>query len=261
MGQAKAWGKETLAGGGLDNKQFNDYVPPDDPLAQFFAKPEHHLDAARAEGRFRLGRRARRAEPRLPEHRPVQRGVAASLPRRCSAANRSRRFRSPRRSGTPPTGAPPRCRRRTWRASCSPARDPHYLKDAPESEKYLGDDAATVERGKVVFAERCARCHSSKLPPLPAGLDLENANGPNYLAAWNAYWAWTKTDGFKTAMRQRRARARLPREQLPVDRAARADHAARHQRLQSARHQRDPQQHLGQLLVGVVQDAALGRHA
>ena len=33
----------------------------------------------------------------------------------------------------------------------------------------------------MVFAERCARCHSSKLPPLPAGLDLENCNGKDYL--------------------------------------------------------------------------------
>ena len=35
----RRWGKETLAGGELDNKQFNDFVPPDDPLAQFFAPP------------------------------------------------------------------------------------------------------------------------------------------------------------------------------------------------------------------------------
>ncbi len=40
MAQAKAWGKEKLAGGALDNKQFNHYVPPDDPLAVFFAKPD-----------------------------------------------------------------------------------------------------------------------------------------------------------------------------------------------------------------------------
>ena len=58
-----------------------------------------------------------------------------------------------------------------------------------------------LQRGKVVFAERCARCHSSKLPDLPAGLDLENANGPNYLARWSEYWAWTKTDDFKGKMR------------------------------------------------------------
>ncbi len=28
MGLAKRWGKETLSGGGLDNRQFNDFVPP-----------------------------------------------------------------------------------------------------------------------------------------------------------------------------------------------------------------------------------------
>jgi mono/diheme cytochrome c family protein len=80
--------------------------------------------------------------------------------------------------------------------------DPHYLKDAPGSATYLTEDAATLDRGKVVFAERCARCHSSKLPDLPAGLDLEHANGPAYLSAWNAYWTWTKTDAFKAAMRR-----------------------------------------------------------
>ncbi len=80
--------------------------------------------------------------------------------------------------------------------------DPHYLKDAPDSGPYLTEDAATLERGKVVFAERCARCHSSKLPPLPAGLDLENANGPGYLTAWNTYWEWTKTEAFKAPMKQ-----------------------------------------------------------
>jgi hypothetical protein len=59
-----------------------------------------------------------------------------------------------------------------------------------------------LERGKVLFAERCARCHSSKLPELPAGLDLEHCNGKNYLDCWDRYWAYTKTDAFKTPMRQ-----------------------------------------------------------
>src|SRR5829696_4502696 len=39
MGLAKKWGRETIAGGGLENKQFNDFVPASDPLAQFFAAP------------------------------------------------------------------------------------------------------------------------------------------------------------------------------------------------------------------------------
>src|SRR6185437_11417654 len=37
--QAKRFGKETLAGGSLDNKQLNDFVPPNSPLAQFYIPP------------------------------------------------------------------------------------------------------------------------------------------------------------------------------------------------------------------------------
>ena len=40
-----------------------------------------------------------------------------------------------------------------------------------------------------------------KLPPLPTGINLENANGPVYLWRWNQYWDWTKTDEFKSQMR------------------------------------------------------------
>jgi hypothetical protein len=80
--------------------------------------------------------------------------------------------------------------------------DPHHLKDAPGSARYLMESQATVTRGKEVFAERCARCHSSKLPDVPSAIDLENANGPEYLTKWNQYWTWTKTDAFKASMRQ-----------------------------------------------------------
>ncbi len=79
--------------------------------------------------------------------------------------------------------------------------DPHYLKDAPNGSSFLTEDAASTRRGKTVFAERCARCHSSKTPPLPAGLDLENCNGKNYPGCWDKYWAWTRTDAFKAPMR------------------------------------------------------------
>jgi hypothetical protein len=58
-----------------------------------------------------------------------------------------------------------------------------------------------VTRGKVVFAERCARCHSSKLPPGAPGVDPGGCSGPRYLECWNRYWSWTKTDDFKQRMR------------------------------------------------------------
>ena len=44
------------------------------------------------------------------------------------------------------------------------ATAPHKLKDAPGGEAYLSKERHAPARGKIVFAERCARCHSSKLP-------------------------------------------------------------------------------------------------
>jgi hypothetical protein len=83
---------------------------------------------------------------------------------------------------------------------------PHKLKDAPGSEKYLGKDgdaeyAKKLENGKRVFAENCARCHSSKLPTPAEGLDPDGCSGPNYMTCWNKYWTWTKTEDFKSKMR------------------------------------------------------------
>jgi hypothetical protein len=54
----------------------------------------------------------------------------------------------------------------------------------------------------VVFAERCARCHSSKLPAAVQGLDPSGCAGPGYLDCWNKYWLSTKTEEFKKQMRE-----------------------------------------------------------
>ena len=78
---------------------------------------------------------------------------------------------------------------------------PHKLKDAPGGQAYLSEGGAVLTRGKVIFAENCARCHSSKLPAPAAGLDPGGCSGPNYLDCWNKYWAWSKTDDFKAKMR------------------------------------------------------------
>ena len=80
---------------------------------------------------------------------------------------------------------------------------PHHLKDAPGGAEYLKDAPGTVELGKKVFAERCARCHSNKRPEPPVpGLDPEGCNGKDYLTCWNKYWEWTKTDDFKQKMKK-----------------------------------------------------------
>ena len=86
----------------------------------------------------------------------------------------------------------------------------HHLKDAPGGDAYLTKDKAKLERGKIVFAERCARCHSSKIPTPAPGLDPGGCSGKDYMDCWNKYWAWTKTDDFKSKMREIVAAARLP---------------------------------------------------
>jgi hypothetical protein len=80
---------------------------------------------------------------------------------------------------------------------------PDRLKNAPGRENYLKADAATLKRGKTVFAETCARCHSSKLPDFAwKALDPGGCSGPDYLQCWKRYWDLTKTDKFKAKMRE-----------------------------------------------------------
>ena len=42
---------------------------------------------------------------------------------------------------------------------------PMRLEDAPGGKEFLTKDDAVMKRGKLMFAENCARCHSSKQPP------------------------------------------------------------------------------------------------
>ena len=73
---AKRWGQETLGPTNLANKQFNDFVSQG-PLTQFFQPPNTVWTPHVLKDGCRFGRRARRAQPRLCEYRPLQRGVAA----------------------------------------------------------------------------------------------------------------------------------------------------------------------------------------
>ena len=120
-------------------------------------------------------------------------------------------------------------------------------------------DKAVLDRGKMVFAETCARCHSSKAPKPAAGLDPAGCAGPGYLTCWNTYWAWTKTDDFKRQMRDivhapdfldnnfLSAEFRVPVTLLQTNACSPlATNALR-------------QQHLGQLLLAGLQEPAVGR--
>jgi mono/diheme cytochrome c family protein len=42
------------------------------------------------------------------------------------------------------------------------------LEDAPGGKEYITKDEAVMKRGKIVFGENCAQCHSSKRPPAGA---------------------------------------------------------------------------------------------
>jgi hypothetical protein len=200
MGLARKWGKETISGGGLRNKQLNEYVPAGDPLAQFFTPPDTTYtprvlkDGADSVGALGALNRVYIniglfSEEWLLHFRALLGGEPISpIPLETIQKNSVYWLATERQT--------PNMARFLLAGS-----DPHYLRDAPGGPAYLNAAADTLQRGKVVFAERCARCHSSKLPDLPAGLDLANANGPGYLAAWKTYWDWTKSEGFKSRMR------------------------------------------------------------
>jgi hypothetical protein len=200
MGLAKKWGKETLAGGGLNNRQFNEFVPPGDPLAQFFQAPSTTWtprvlkDGSDSVGALGALNRVYLniglfSEEWLTHFTPLIGGTPIS-PIEIAVARKNSAYWGATELQTLYMA-------RFFLKSTAP----HHLKDAPGGSAYLNEDAATVGQGKVVFAERCARCHSSKAPPLPAGLNLENCNGKDYLGCWDKYWAWTKSDDFKNQMR------------------------------------------------------------
>jgi hypothetical protein len=55
------------------------------------------------------------------------------------------------------------------------------LPDAPGGQAYITPDQAIMNRGKEVFAESCAACHSSKQPP--ANIDPRSGEGKDWFRA------------------------------------------------------------------------------
>jgi hypothetical protein len=62
------------------------------------------------------------------------------------------------------------------------AARPFHLKDAPGGARYMTQDVAVLKRGKIVFADNCAICHSSKQPP--NGISIESGR----------YFAWMRAE-------------------------------------------------------------------
>jgi len=198
--EAKRWGRETLAGGGLNNKQVNDYLK-DGPLAQLFQAPDTVWtprvlkDGADSVGVMGALNRVYLnigtfSEEWLLHFNALVGGKPVSPIEISVARNNSPYFVATEAQ----TFATAQFFLKTT--------EPHLLKDAPGGDKYLTKDKALLNRGKIVFAENCARCHSSKLPQQAAGLDPNGCAGKDYLGCWERYWAWTQTDEFRSKMRE-----------------------------------------------------------
>ncbi|HKH45093.1 MAG TPA: hypothetical protein VKM72_10560 [Thermoanaerobaculia bacterium] len=200
LAQGKRWGKETLAGGELDNKQFNEYFPTG-PLAELFQSPNSVYttrvlkDGADSVGALGALNRVYIniglfSEEWLRHFNPLTGGKPISpIEIKVGRANSS--FWQANEEQTPHLAD-------FFLATTAP----HLLQAAPGGASYLTKDQAKLTRGKEVFADRCARCHSSKLPTSVAGFDPGGCAGPGYLDCWNKYWASTKTDEFKKQMRE-----------------------------------------------------------
>jgi hypothetical protein len=199
---AKRWGKESLgsgAGSGAQyNKQFNDYIQTG-PLTEFFEKPDTVWtprvlkDGSDSVGGLGALNRVYIniglfSEEWLLHFIPFSGGQPIS-PIEIAVAEKNSNYWKATENQTPDMAL-----------FLIQASAPDLLKDAPGGAAHLPKDEGAVDRGKTVFGNTCARCHSSKLPANVPGLDSEGCNGPNYLSCWNTYWSWTKTDEFKQKM-------------------------------------------------------------
>jgi hypothetical protein len=198
--QATRTGREQLAGGSLDNKQFNDYLSSG-PLTRLFEKPDtvwvprvlkdgaDSVGALGALNRVYLNIGTFSEEWLLHFNALV--GGKPVTPIEISVSRRNSAYFAATENQTLDMA---RFFLRTT--------DPHRLKDAPGGQAYLTESPAQLAQGKNVFADTCARCHSSKAPPPPAAvLQPERCAGATYMDCWNGYWRWTETPEFKAQMR------------------------------------------------------------
>jgi hypothetical protein len=199
LDHALRWGRETLSGGQLLNKQFNDFLP-DGPLSRYFVKPDTVFtprvlkDGSDSVGALGALNRVYLniglfSEEWLLHFNAVAGGKSVS-PMPIAVAERNSSYWRATEATTP-----------SMALFLVKASSPHRLKDAPGGTKYLTNDQTVLDRGKRAFADVCARCHSSKLPEMAKSLDPAGCNGPDYLTCWNSYWVSTKTEAFRQQMR------------------------------------------------------------
>lgn len=186
---AERWGKETLAGSELKNKQLQNYKQTA-KFSQYFKAPDTVWtprvlkDGADSVGLLGALNRVfinigLFSEEWLLHFNPLVGGKKIT-PIKIADAERNSAYWNATVAQTPDVAL-----------FFLKSAQPDLLRDAPGGRKYLTADKAKLDRGKVVFAQYCARCHSSKIPEAPP--DVEENN-------WDQYWAWTKTDDFKKKM-------------------------------------------------------------
>jgi cellulose biosynthesis protein BcsQ len=196
---ARRSGREQVAGGGLNNRQLNDYVASG-PLAGLFEAPStvftprFLLDGSDSAGvlsginHWYAISGVFSEETRL-HFRPFV-GGSAVTPFEISAARRNSSY---------------------WNATEArtahvvefllKATSAHRLKDAPGGPSFLVAPQSQLVEGKLMFADRCASCHSSKSPSVVPAADVGRCETTSYLDCWNRYWAVTKTSEYRQQMR------------------------------------------------------------
>ncbi|WP_150048432.1 MULTISPECIES: hypothetical protein [Methylomonas] len=201
MSNALKFGQEKLAGGGLNNKQFNELgLPASSPLNSFFKAPatvwtprvlKDGADSVGALGALnRVFVNIGLFSEEWTEHfRPLVGGKKIS-PFPIATARKNSSYWLATEAQTPDLAL-------FFLATAQP----DYLSKAPGGDKFLKASEDTMKRGKDVFAETCARCHSSKLPEKAYSFFPNGCVGSDYLGCWDKYWKWTKTDEFKTEMK------------------------------------------------------------
>ncbi|MDO6416044.1 hypothetical protein Q4F19_16765 [Sphingomonas sp. BIUV-7] len=194
---AKPHARETLAGGGLDNAQFNQVVRTG-WLTDFFQKPATvwtpHVLKDGADSVGALGALNRVflniglfSEEWLRHFNPVVGGKPPSPIRIADARAHSAYWRATEK-GTPAIAL-----------FFLKAAQPDRLADAPGGRALLAPQAALVSHGADVFAQSCARCHSSKQPDrVPS--DVKTSAG-DYLDGTHRWWRWTQSGDYQTQMR------------------------------------------------------------
>ena len=192
---------ETLAGGSANNAQFNQFLKQG-PLTRYFQSPDQvwtpHVLKDGADSVGALGALNRVylniglfSEDWLTHFNPVVGGKPIT-PIAIATARKNSVFWRATEAGTPNTAL-----------FFLKAAQPDRLAAAPGGDAYLAKDAALVSVGRAVFADTCARCHSSKQPVAPANARLGGTIiGRDYMDHFRTWWHWTQTPEFKTLMRE-----------------------------------------------------------